>query len=111
MPSDPSHNGQDSVPWITVSTKNSRRRGRHPVDVAVSFHSRPPPTSAAHPGALPGAGAESAATLSATATGTCAHIEAEHARVVARWRDQPSFSRLVDLIQAQASSHAPVTQA
>lgn len=102
---------ENCKPWVTVSSKNSRRRGRHAKDAALTLHDSPSQLPNKHikddVGGLAGPNTSTASVPAATHT----HIEAEHSRVVARWREQSSYSGLVDLVRTRASSHASVTRA
>ncbi|KAL1892309.1 hypothetical protein Sste5346_007046, partial [Sporothrix stenoceras] len=115
MPTEPDSTGggrseHDDTPWITVSAKGGRRRGRQAVDRAISFHASPGP---------PGSGPANESVPPAASTGTAlgdeatapAYVEAEHARVVGWWRSQPSYASLVDLIERNAPGRAVINRA
>ena len=115
MPTAPDSTSGDRIaygdaPWVTVPAKGGRRRGRHAVDRAINFHDPSEPPGGG-PGKEPGLGAASAAAAPDGDTSVPLYIEAEHARVVAWWRSQPSCISLGDLIQAHAPSHAVITRA
>lgn len=112
MPTEPDSTGGDQselsgAPWVTVSAKGGRKRGRHAVDKAINFHASPGPQGR---GLVGDPGPPTGVALS-DETSVPAYIEAEHARVVAWWRNQQSYSSLVDLIRSRAPSRAVVTRA
>ncbi len=73
----------DDAPWIFVSERGRRRPPRVPGDPCTP----PQPTL------------------------TSRQIAAQHAPIRARWRAQPSFQHLMDLVRANAATHAPITRA
>lgn len=97
----------DNAPWTIVSAKGNRRRDGHTVEAAINFHNPSVPPRAC--GAV--AGPSGAAAADNATTAVAAHIELEHVRVSARWREQPSYLDLSTLVSTHVSGHTAVTRA
>ncbi|KJR86658.1 uncharacterized protein SPSK_02777 [Sporothrix schenckii 1099-18] len=112
MPEGPSftagRNDPSDAPWVTVPAKGGRRRGRQAVERAINSHDPPEQP----PGRSSGTTRDtSMVTASGVDSGVPTHVRAEHERVAAWWREQPSCMNLRDLIETHSPSHAAVTRA
>ncbi|ERS95638.1 hypothetical protein HMPREF1624_08154 [Sporothrix schenckii ATCC 58251] len=112
MPEGPSftagRNDPSDAPWVTVPAKGGRRRGRQAVERAINSHDPPEQPPGRSSGTIRDT---SMVTASGVDSGVPTHVRAEHERVAAWWREQPSCMNLRDLIETHSPSHAAVTRA
>lgn len=103
--------GDEDAPWVFVTSKKKKRGGRRNAPNPLTFHTTSPGGAPAPLAckAPPNISVESGSVVSLSVA--LSHIQADHARITAWWREQPSYQQLMTLVSGRTLDHAAVTKA